>query len=221
MITKALIAEDHESANISVQKTLEEMEITEIDYAYYCDDALQKIKTAKRNGQPYDLLITDLSFEEDGKPQTITTGSALITAARQEQPELKVLVFSFESKAAVIEALYARQHIDGYVRKARNDAKDLKQALKTLNQNQRYFPRQLLELIRQKNSYEFTDFDIAVISLLANGIRQKNIPAYLTQNNIHPSGLSTIEKRLNHIKEVLEFSNNEQLIAFCKDMGII
>ena len=221
MINKVLIAEDHESANISVQKTLEEMEIMEIDYAYYCDDALQKIKTCKHNARPYDLLITDLYFEEDNRTQEIIDGAALIAAARQEQPELKVLVFSAESKANVIEGLYDRQDIDGYVRKARNDAKELKLALSSIGQNQRYFPRHLLQAVKQKNAYQFTEFDITIISLLAKGVRQKNIPEYLIQQQIRPSGLSTVEKRLNHMKEVLDFSNNEQLIAFCKDMGII
>lgn len=221
MINKVLIAEDQESANISVQKTLEEIAIAEIDYAYYCDDALQKIKIAKQHNQPYDLLITDLYFEEDGRTQTIIDGAALITAARQEQPELKVLVFSAESKAAIIERLFDRQGIDGYVRKARNDAKELKLALNNINRHQRYRPRHLLQLIKQKNSYEFTDLDINIISLLAEGVRQNKIPEHLKQKQISPYGLSTIEKRLNHIREVLEFTNNEQLIAFCKDMGII
>lgn len=221
MINKVLIAEDHESANISVQKTLEEMEIAEVDYAYYCDDALQKIKLAIEHNRSYDLLITDLYFEEDGQTQNIIDGTALIAAARQEQPELKVLVFSAESKVAIIQSLFDKYHIDGYVRKARNDAKELKLALDCIANNQRYFPRHLLQLIKQKNSYEFTEFDITIISLLAEGVRQNKIPEHLQQKQIRPSGLSTVEKRLNHIREVLEFSNNEQLIAFCKDMGII
>ena len=41
------------------------------------------------------------------------------------------------------------------------------------------------------------------------------------ENKIRPSGLSSIEKRLNNMKNVLEFSKNEQLVAYCKDMGII
>jgi len=78
-----------------------------------------------------------------------------------------------------------------------------------------------MQLIKKKNTYEFTDFDITIVTLLAKGMRQKNIPAYLRQNKIRPSGLSSVEKHLNSMKEALNFSNNEQLIAFCKDMGII
>lgn len=221
MIEKVLIAEDQESANISVQKTLEELGITNIDYVFYCDDALAKIEHAQQIKLPYDLLITDLYFEEDVRAQKIAGGAALIVAAREVQEDLKVLVFSAENKAAIIESLYNKQSIDGYVRKARNDAKELRSAITQLAQNQQYFPRPISQLISQKNSYEFSDFDVAIISLLAQGISQKNIPFHLKEKQIQPSGLSSVEKRLNRIKDVLEISKNEQLIAFCKDMGII
>jgi two-component system, NarL family, captular synthesis response regulator RcsB len=221
MIKKVLIAEDHESANISVQKTLEEMGIGHTDYAYYCDDAFVKIQNSKQTDTPYDLLITDLYFEEDHKIQKISGGMELIAAVRQVQPELKILVFSAESRAGIIETLFNKQEIDGYVRKARNDAKELKQAINKISENQRYLPRHLLQLIKQKNAHAFTEYDITIITLLAQGILQKNIPGYLEQNHIRPSGLSSVEKRLNQIKEALEFSKNEQLVAFCKDMGII
>lgn len=221
MIKKVLIAEDHESANISVQKTLEELGMTQTDYVYYCDDALARIQKGVQDDQSYDLLITDLYFEEDARVQKISSGLLLIPAVRQVQPDLKIIVFSAENKPSVIEMLFEQSDIDGYVRKARNDAKELKAAIETVARNQSYFPRHLTQKIRQKNVYDFTEYDITIINLLASGMRQKDIPAYLIENRITPSGLSSIEKRLNYIKETLEFTKNEQLIAFCKDMGII
>lgn len=221
MIKKILIAEDHESANISLQKTLEELGIADVDYVYYCDDGLQRIRNAKEYTQPYDLLVTDLYFEDDGRVQELAGGVELIKAARAIQPELKVLVFSGESKASVIEALFDEHEIDGFVRKARNDSKELKSAINQIAANQRYFPRHLAQLVKKKNAYEFTPFDITIVSLLADGMRQKDIPAYLQLHNIRPSGLSSVEKRLNQIKDALGFTKNEQLVAYCKDMGII
>ncbi len=221
MIDKVLIAEDHESASISIQKTLEDLGINQADYVYYCDDALSKIRTASQQQHPYDLLITDLYFEDDGRVQSIPGGIELIAAARQLQPELKVLVFSAENKPTVLETLFDTHQVDGYVRKARNDAKELNLAITEITQNRRYLPRHTSQLIKQKNSHAFTDRDIAIISLLASGISQKNIPDHLKQQNIVPFKLSSVEKRLKLIKTTLEFSKNEQLVVFCKDMGII
>lgn len=221
MITKVLIAEDHQSTNISLQITLEELDGIHADYVYYCDDAFSRIQKSKQVNQPYDLLITDLYFEKDERLQQIPGGEALIAAARTIQPELKVLVFSASGEAAVIERLFDKLDIDGYVRKARNDARELKQAITSIARNERYFPRHLATLVKQKNTHDFTAFDIAVISLLASGVRQKDIPARLQEKQVRPSGLSSVEKRLNQMKEALAFSTNEQLVAFCIEKGII
>ena len=221
MFKRVLIAEDHESTNISVQKTLSELGVPHTDYVYYCDDALMRVQKGVKESQPYDLLITDLSFEEDHRKQQICDGAALIKAVKKEQPTLKVIVFSGEHKTAVIDVLFKALNIDGYVRKARHDAKDLKLAIEAIYKNKKYLSADLRQAVKEKNSYEFTAFDITIISLLTNGTPQKDIPFYLRKNNIKPAGLSSVEKRLNLIKEILGFSKNEQLIAFCKDLGII
>lgn len=220
MIKKVLVAEDQESANISIQKTLESLGVEEIDYVYYCDDALTKIINEKKAGRSYDLLICDLYFEPDGRPQKISGGARLIPAVREAQPELKVLIFSAENKPAVIDSLFRNQNIDGYVRKARNDAKELQIAFEKISRNQQHYPKHLADLVKHQHSYNFTDLDIMIISLLAQGVSQKNIPDDLSRHQIK-SSLSKVEKRLKQMKEVFEFTKNEQLVAFCKDMGII
>jgi len=221
MFEKVLIAEDHESANISVRKTLEDLGVAKAQYVYYCDDALTWMQNALKNSQPYDLLITDLYFEEDYSKQKLDGGADLIKAIKKEQPELKVIVFSAESRPAAISNLFKELSIDAYVRKARNDAQTLKQAINAVYKGAKYISPDLKQAIKEKNSYEFTPFDITIISLLSQGTLQKDIPLYLQQNKIKPSGLSSVEKRLNLMKEVLEFSKNEQLVAYCKDIGLI
>ncbi|SEM40863.1 DNA-binding response regulator, NarL/FixJ family, contains REC and HTH domains [Chitinophaga rupis] len=221
MITKVLIAEDHESANISLQKTLEDLAIADTAHAYYCDDALNKVAIALKAGSSFDLLITDLYFEPDACKQTLSGGMELIAAARKIQPDLKILVFSAENRPATIDLLYSQLDIDGFVRKARNDARELKEAINEIAKHRRYFPRHIRQLIEKRNVYAFSEFDIRIITLLAQGMLQKDIPDHLQQNGIKPSGLSSIEKRLNQMKEALGFSKNEQLVAYCKDLGAI
>lgn len=221
MIEKVIIAEDQESANLSVQKTVEEMRIKHIDHVFYCDDALNRIQTAKQKGRPYDLLITDLYFEADGTFQKIGGGFDLISSVRTIQPEIMVLIFSAEKRPATIDMLFKNYEIDAYVRKARHDARELKTAMEVLSKGQRYYPQGLAQLIKQTNAYEFTDFDINILRLLSQGYQQKEMPDYLKQHNIEPSSLSSIEKRLNQIRDEFGFSKNEQLVLFCKETGIL
>jgi len=221
MIDKVIIAEDQEIANLSVQKTMEDLLIREVDYAFYCDDALSKIQLAKQKGQPYDLLITDLYFEADGSFQKIAGGFDLIRSVREVQPGIMILIFSAENRPATIDMLFKNYEVDAYVRKARHDAKELKAALDALSKGEQYYPRALAQLVKQSNTYEFTEFDINIIRLLSQGYQQNEIPAYLKLHDIRPSSLSTIEKRLNQIREELGFSKNEQLVLFCKEAGVL
>lgn len=215
MFKKVLIAEDHESVNISIQKTLADLEIKldPTNYVFYCDDALLRIQKALRENQPYELLITDLSFEEDVPGQKITTGQELIKAARQIQPDLKIMVFSIENRTAIANQLFKELNIDAYVPKARHDAKDLKLAIETIYQNKKYVSANLRQ--KEENVHHFTDYDKMIVSLLSSGKTQKEMPDLLKQRNMEPHGLSSIEKRLNLIKTSLNIANNGQLIAHC------
>lgn len=221
MFEKVLIAEDHESSNISVRKALEDFGIANSDYAYYCDDALVRISNAVKNKEPYDLLVTDLSFEEDHIPQNITNGSDLIRAVKELQPHIKVLVFSAESKPLLIDQLFKELAIDAFVRKARRDVTELKMALEAIGKHRKYLSTGLRQSIKETNSYDFKEYDIVLITLLSKGMLQKDIPNYLAQHQIKPFGLSSVEKRLNYIREALNFTKNEQLVGFCKDIGVI
>lgn len=221
MFKKILIAEDHEMGSLSVQKTLEELNIPNVDYVYYCDDALAKVKKSIRENDPYDLMITDLSYEEDHHQQNIKDGKELIDEVRKLQPLLKIIVFSGERKSGIIDLLFTESRINGYVRKARNDSKELKKAIASVYVNENYLSLDLKQEVKKLNSYEFTKYDITLVSLLSQGVQQKNIPTYLQNNNITPNSLSSVEKKLNSLKEALGVTSNEQLIAFCKDLGII
>ncbi|BFO65495.1 response regulator [Chryseobacterium sp. KCF3-3] len=221
MFKKILIAEDHESSSISVQKTLEDLSISNTDYVYYCDDALAKIQKSIREDDLYDLLITDLSFEEDHNIQNLKDGKELIKTIKELHPSLKVIVFSAEHRSGVIDSLFNEYGINGFVRKARNDSKELKKAIASTYVDENYLSLDLKQEVKKLNNYEFSTYDITLVSLLSQGVLQKNIPVYLQNNDIKPNSLSSVEKKLNSMKEDLQITSNEQLVAFCKDLGII
>lgn len=221
MFKKVLIAEDHEMINISVQRMAEELKIPVIDHVHYCDDAVEKVKKSFRENNPYDLLITDLYYDTDHREQQLKDGREMVKQIRSIHPSIKIIFFSAENKSSIIDSLFKEYQINGYVRKGRNDGKEMKKAITTVFNSNNFLSLETQHEIKKLNSYEFSTFDVTIISLLAQGILQKNIPTYLINNNISPNSISTIEKRLNIIKEELGITNNEQLIAFCKDLGII
>lgn len=219
MFKKALIVEDHEVRNLGVVNTLSELQIQNYDFVSYCDDALQKIKTAA-DQVPYDLLITDLSFDKDHIVQKINSGQELITEVRKIHPNLKIIAFSIEKRPKVIDDLFKIQEINGFVSKGRNDGKDLKNTIKKVLKNEIVIPQEILNSIRN-TSFNFTEYDVTLIELLAKGWKQNQIEEYFKKNNITPDSKSAIEKRLNELRENLNAKNNIEMIVMCKDIGII
>lgn len=217
---RILIAEDQDVANLSLRLTLEDLKLPKAQHAYYCEHALTLLTKAVDGKQPYDLLITDLYFESKNGKQ-LPDGKGLIKAAKVQQSGLKILVFSAENRQAVIRSLYDELHIDGFVRKARGDAQELKNAIEQIEKGRRYYAREFRSLGTQENQHTFTDYDKTLIQLLAEGFPQKNIPAWLEQHAIRPCGLSSVEKRLSAIRTAMGFTKNEQLVVFCRDMGLI
>ena len=84
MFKKVLIAEDFDIITSGLKATLETLGIAEIVHISYCDEALLKLKKAKSEKEPFDLLISDLSFVEDHHQQKIKCGDDLINAVRKE-----------------------------------------------------------------------------------------------------------------------------------------
>lgn len=71
------------------------------------------------------------------------------------------------------------------------------------------------------DSLEFSVFDITIVELLSKGVLQKDIPQILHSKNLKPSTLSSVEKRLNSMREKHSLKSNLELVAFFKDIGII
>lgn len=221
MQLKVLLVEDHQSASISVEKTLNDMKIENIQNISYCDDAIIYFKKALDNSSPYDLVITDLNFVEDHKEQQIKNGQELIRQLRSLYPPIKIIVFSAENNPLVIKKLYDELEIDGFVGKSRGDSVEMRKALEQVIEGKKYTNQKYLVQIRDHAVFSFTDYDVMILTKMVEGKRQDEIAKYFKENSIQPSALSSIEKRLRHIKTSLQFQTNEQMIAYCVRMGIV
>ena len=221
MYKKVLIAEDFDSINIAVKQTLENLGVQEIHYAKYCDDAILKLKKALQDNQPFDLLISDLSFVEDYREVTIASGEELIQAIKKIQPEINVIVYSVEDKPYIIKTLFDEAQINGYVKKGRNSISQLKTAIETLLYGKTFISPELAHALQDKTGKEIDSYDITLLSHLSNGVAIEEMETLFKHLNITPNSKSTIEKRVAKLKDYFKANNNIHLIAIAKDLGII
>jgi len=220
MFKKILIAEDHEVRNLGVINALSELRIQEFDFVSYCDDAVKRVLKALAENKPYDLLITDLSFDKDHLEQKINSGQELIDEVRKIQPDLKIVVFSIENKPAIVDELFKKYNINGFVSKGRNDGKELKNTLRKTYKGETVIPQEIINSIRNQ-SFVFSEYDTLLVELLAKGLKQNQIEMHFKKNNITPDSKSSIEKRLGELRENLNAKNNIEMVVMCKDIGII
>lgn len=220
MFKKVIIAEDHEIRNLGVVNTMEELQIPQYEFVSYCDDAFKKILKAFQENNPYELLITDLGFDKDYREQNITSGQELIDRVRTIQPDLKIIAFSIEKKPKIINELFKKHRINGYVSKGRNDGKELKNTIKKVYSGEIVIPQEMINSIRN-HSQEISEYDIKLLDLLSKGLKQQEIAEHFQETGLHPDSRSAIEKRLNELRDTLNAKNNIEMIVICKDIGIL
>jgi len=175
MFKKILIADDLGSINKGVLTILRDVNIDNVIQVQYCDDAYLKIKKAIIDKEPFDVLITDLSFKEDHREQTIVSGEGLIAVLRNEYPDLKIIVYSVDDRLQKVRSLVSKFNINGYVCKGRNGLLELTQAIKTINNNTLYLSPQVTNALSRHKDIDIDDFDISLISHISKGLVQDEI----------------------------------------------
>ena len=222
MFQKVITVDDLDTINIAVVQALEELSISEIQHAKYCDEALLKIKRGLIENLPYDLLITDLSFKLDHRDEKLQSGEDLIKAVKKIQPTIKILVFSIEDKVHCIKNLIEKEGINGYILKGRNSIPELKKGIQNIYSNDKVFlSPELNNALLDKSLLEIETYDIELLSLLAKGLTQEEVSLQFKEVGIMPHGTSSIEKRINKLKIFFKANNNVHLIAIAKDLGLV
>ena len=170
MFKKVLVAEDFDSISIAVGQALKELSVSKIHHAKYCDDAFLKIKKALYDKEPYDLLVSDLSFKIDHRKNKLNSGEELIAATKKMQPDIKTIVFSIEDKSFRVKSLFNNLGIDAYVSKGRNSIPELKKAISEIfNSNSKMLSPELAHALRDKSLIEIETYDIEILKLLSKG----------------------------------------------------
>ncbi|HEY1195294.1 response regulator [Flavobacterium sp.] len=222
MFKKVIIAEDFEEFNLAVKQTLNDFNIDNFQHAKYCDDAFLKIRKAIQDNEPYDLLISDLSFKKDHRDVKIESGDELIQKVRELQPDIKIIAYSVEDKNLRIKSLFEDSEINAFVLKSRNSIEDLKKAIKIISTSEeKFISSEVASALQEKGNYEIDDVDIKILKYLSTGTSQDEIIEIFKKSDIKPNSKSAMEKRLAKLKDFFKANNTIHLVSITKDMGII
>ncbi|KFF04204.1 response regulator [Flavobacterium reichenbachii] len=222
MFKKVIIAEDLDAMNLGIQQVLKDLNINNSQHSKYCDDAFLKIRAAINQNEPYDLLISDLSFKTDHRAVTIASGDELVQKVRELQPDIKIIAYSVEDKSFRIKSLFDNAGINAFVLKGLNSIEELKKAINILlNSDQKFISPEVASALQEKNNYEIDDIDIKILKHLSAGTSQDEIIEIFKNSDIKPNSKSAVEKRLSKLKDFFKANNTVHLVSITKDMGII
>ncbi len=221
MFKKILVAEDIDSISHGLELLFHKNDVTDITYATYCDEALLKIKKAYLDNQPYDLLITDLSFKKSHRDEKLTSGEGLIEAVKKEQPDVRIIAYSIDERGYMIRHLLDNLGIEGYVSKGRNSSSELLKAIKAVYDGEQYLSAHLAHLRKPISVTEIDQLDLEIIKFLAEGLSQNEIVDHFKSSGKKIASISSVEKRIIKMKFSLEARNTTHLVSVAKDMGLI
>jgi DNA-binding NarL/FixJ family response regulator len=221
MFNKILISEDLDSISQGVLTVAKDLGASDIAQVKYCDDAYIKIKKSFIDLNPFDLLITDLSFKSDHRDQKYANGDSLIKDLKQEYPNLKIIVYSVEDRLQRARTLIQDYKIDAFVCKGRHGLSELSNAIKRVYNNEIYLSPQIQQALSDKTDLEIKGYDVKLLLHLSKGMSQEEISHHFKQKNISPSSLSSIEKRLNMLRIQFKANNAIHLVSIAKDLGLI
>lgn len=222
MFRKILIIEDIDSISLGVTALLEKNFTAEVHSTKYCDEGYLKIRKAIQDQNPFDLIITDLSFKDDPTRESqINSGEELVQRLFDETILPKIIVYSIEDKPFLIRSLFYNNSISGFVAKGRESSTELLEAITALSEGDIYISPEFANILKQQPTFEIDKYDIEILKLLSEGCTLESMSIEFKNNNYPSPSTSSIEKKINKLKFVLKAQNSMHLVGIAKDMRLI
>ncbi|CAI2769227.1 response regulator [Flavobacterium collinsii] len=222
MFKKVIVAEDLDTMNLGIEQVLKDLNIINFQQSKYCDEAFLKIRKAIQDNEPYDLLISDLSFKTDHREVKIVNGDELVQKVRELQPNIKIIAYSVEDKNYRIKSLFDNAKVDAFVSKGLNSIEELKKAIHLIStSDQKFISPEVASALQEKSNFEIDDLDILILKHLSLGSPQDDIIETFKEMGVKPNSKSAIEKRISKLKDFFKANNTIHLVTITKDMGII
>jgi two-component system, NarL family, captular synthesis response regulator RcsB len=221
MYSKIIVAEDFDTVGIGLDIVLKQLQGAVVEHAKDCDQALLKLKRAQADGQPFDLLVTDLSFVPGSLRPNIADGEGLVAEARRLQPAIAVIVYSVENRLQKIRHLFETCGINGYVSKGRNSGSELLRAIAKVAAGEVFVSPEFSQVLKPAGVFEISHEDIALLKLLSEGYGFAEAGDQLRLAGQTAVSKSSIEKRVSRLKTFFNANNPIHLVGIAKDMGLI
>jgi len=219
---RILIADDHQLVIQGILCSLKEVGDFDVVTTTTCDEAFQLIKT-HQNNKPFQLLFTDLSFDNSTKDTNLDGGEELIKAIRNNEIDIKIAVITGHTETNRVYNVVSNLNPNAYLLKSKCDAIEIGFAVQKMLANDYYYTHEIHQKIMKRNIVQIQMDDVAVQILkeLPNHPKISNLEGVITKSDGSVIKLRSIETKLGILRTDLNANNNTDLILKAKELGII
>ena len=219
---KILIVDDHQLIIQGLLCSLEEVGNFEVVTTSDCDDALLLIKASEKSA-PFQVLFTDLSFDNNTKETKLNGGEALIKAIRINGIEIKVVVITGLTETNRVYSVISNLKPNAYLLKSNCEAAEIGFAIQKMLKNEYYYSHIIHQkIIRRKiTQIKIDDMALQILKELPNHPKISNLEGIIVKNNGNKIKLRSIETKLANLRIDLNAINNTDLILKAKELGLI
>ena len=220
--SRILIVDNHKIFLKGLFQSLSNLGYTSISSATSCYEALHKIKTARTN-DPFELLLTDLSFECSDANQDLDSGESLIKRLKKENIKIKTIVISAHSETNRVFNVIQNLNPDGDILKNDCDSSELGAALRRVLDGNQFYSHEIHQKIMRRNLVQIQMDEIAlqILRALPNHTKIANLEGVIKKANGDDLKLRSIESKLSNLRVDLEANNNIDLVLKAKELGVI
>ena len=219
---RILVADDHQLVIQGILCSLKEVGDFDVVTTNTCDEAFQLIKSNQKSN-PFQILFTDLSFDNTTEDSLIDDGEELIKAIKNNEFNIKIAVITGHAETNRVYNVISNLNPDAYLLKSKCDATEIGFAVKKMLQNEFYYTHEIHQKIMRRNiiQIQMDDIAIQILKELPNHAKISNLEGVITKADGSLIKLRSIETKLANLRTDLNANNNTDLVLKAKELGII
>ncbi len=186
-----------------------------IKSAYNCESAYEYITNLPYS---YDIILVDLALPPYEKAK-LFSGEDLAVLIRKLRKDTKIMMLTSHTEAFTLYNLIKKINPDGLLVKSDFTSEEFLKAFQNVLQGEIYYTQTAQKSIKEVGMKHagLDSYDRRIISLLAKGIKTKNIPDHIGIT------ISAVDKRKAQIKVFFNIykGNDEDIIREARKRGLV
>jgi DNA-binding NarL/FixJ family response regulator len=219
---KILIADDHQLIIEGILSYIKDIDNLDIETTNSCDDAYAKIKVALTE-TPFQILFTDLSFDNATENSRIDSGENLIKKLKQEEIPIKVGVITGHSETNRVFNVIQNLNPNAYLLKGKCNTSELTFAIQKMMTDEVYYTHEIHQklLKRALIDIQMDEVAIQILKELPKHPKISNLEGIITKDDGSLLKIRSIENKLAKLRTDLQANNNTDLVLKAKELGIL